>query len=51
VLELINSGKLDIAPFVQTFPMSQINEVFQNTLQHKYTMRSVLVPDEQIVNN
>ncbi len=45
VLELITSGKLKIEQFVQTFPMSQINEVFKNTLEHKYTKRSVLVPD------
>ncbi|MFH1049445.1 MAG: 6-hydroxycyclohex-1-ene-1-carbonyl-CoA dehydrogenase [bacterium] len=45
VVELIASGKLDISPFVETFPMSQINEVFENTLAHKYTKRSVLVPD------
>lgn len=45
VVELINSDKLEITDFVETFPMSEINEVFENTLQHKYTKRSVLVPD------
>ncbi len=45
VVDLIASGKLDIKDFVQTFPMSQINEVFKNTLEHKYSKRSVLVPD------
>ena len=45
VLELISSGKLKIDQFVQTFPMSQINTVFKNTLEHKYNKRSVLVPD------
>lgn len=45
VVDLIDSGKLKIATFVQTFPMSQINEVFTNTLHHKYDKRSVLVPD------
>ncbi len=45
VLELISSGKLKIEQFVQTFPMSKINEVFKNTLEHKYIKRSVLVPD------
>ena len=44
VLELIASGKLRISDFVQTFPLERINEVFQETLQHKYTKRSVLVP-------
>jgi len=45
VLDLIVSGKLDIKDFVQTFPMSKINEVFNNTLDHKYNKRSILVPD------
>jgi 6-hydroxycyclohex-1-ene-1-carbonyl-CoA dehydrogenase len=45
VLDLVASGKLKIAQFIQTFPMSQINEVFKNTLEHKYSKRSVLVPD------
>jgi len=45
VVDLIASGKLDIKDFVETFPMSKINEVFKNTLEHKYDKRSVLVPD------
>lgn len=45
VVDLIAKGKLNIAPFIETFSMSQINEVFTNTLAHKYTKRSVLIPD------
>lgn len=45
VVDLIDSGKLKIDDFVQEFPMSEINQVFQNTLNHKYSKRSVLVPD------
>lgn len=45
VLDLIVNDKMKISQFVQTFPMSKINEVFKNTLEHKYTKRSVLVPD------
>ena len=45
VVELVASGKLKIEKFVETFPLSKINEVFKNTLEHKYTKRSVLVPD------
>ncbi|MBK9283009.1 MAG: 6-hydroxycyclohex-1-ene-1-carbonyl-CoA dehydrogenase [Sphingobacteriaceae bacterium] len=45
VVQLIAEGKLKIKDFVQTFPMSNINEVFKNTLEHKYEKRSVLVPD------
>ena len=45
VVDLIASGKLKIESFIETFPMSKINEVFKNTLEHKYKKRSVLVPD------
>ncbi|MBK7852194.1 MAG: 6-hydroxycyclohex-1-ene-1-carbonyl-CoA dehydrogenase [Bacteroidetes bacterium] len=45
VLQLVANGMLNITEFVQTFPMSKINEVFKNTLEHKYTKRSVMVPD------
>lgn len=45
VVDLIATDKLKIKDFVETFPMSKINEVFKNTLEHKYTKRSVLVPD------
>ncbi len=45
VVALIAENKLKIDQFIQTFPMSKINEVFRNTLEHKYTKRSILVPD------
>ena len=45
VLDLIVTDKLKIDSFVETFPMSTINDVFKNTLDHKYTKRSVMVPD------
>lgn len=45
VVDLIASGKLKIDSFIELFPMSKINEVFKNTLEHKYKKRSVLVPD------
>ncbi len=45
VVQLVANDQLHIDEFVQTFPMSQINEVFRNTLDHKYIKRSVLVPD------
>lgn len=45
VVDLVANGKLKIEKFVETFPLSKINEVFKNTLEHKYTKRSVLVPD------
>lgn len=45
LLRLLESNQLNISPFIQTLPMSNINEVFKNTLQHKYQKRTVLVPD------
>jgi len=46
VVELIASGKLKIDDFIETFPLSEINMVFGNTLKHMYTRRSVMVPDQ-----
>ena len=45
VVELISTGKLNVKEFVEMFPLSKINEVFKNTLEHKYVKRSVMVPD------
>ncbi|MFQ6009322.1 MAG: 6-hydroxycyclohex-1-ene-1-carbonyl-CoA dehydrogenase [Candidatus Zixiibacteriota bacterium] len=45
VLKLTAEGKLKIKPFTQTFPLSQINDIFQQTLEHKLLKRSVLIPD------
>lgn len=45
VVQLVVNDKLHIDDLVETFPMSRINEVFRNTLEHKYVKRSVLVPD------
>ncbi len=45
VVDLLTTGKLKIDDFVETFPLSKINEVFRNSLNHVYRKRSVLVPD------
>lgn len=45
VVDLIATDKLKIDPFIELFPLSKINEVFKNTLEHKYKKRSILVPD------
>lgn len=45
VVDLVADDKLKIDQFVETFPLSKINEVFKNTIEHKYSKRSVLVPD------
>jgi 6-hydroxycyclohex-1-ene-1-carbonyl-CoA dehydrogenase len=45
VVDLVAKDKLKIDQFVESFPLSKINEVFNNTLEHKYNKRSVLIPD------
>ena len=45
VVDLISTGKLNIKDFVELFPLSKINKVFKNTLEHKYVKRSIMVPD------
>ncbi len=44
VLELVRQGKVQIAPFVQTFPLDQINEVFEKVHRREIEQRPVLVP-------
>lgn len=45
VVDLVANDQLKVDRFIQKFPMSEINKVFKNTLEHKYSKRSVLVPD------
>ncbi len=45
ILDLFADGRLSVEPFVEVFPLDQINQIFHNTLAHKYTKRSVLVPN------
>jgi 6-hydroxycyclohex-1-ene-1-carbonyl-CoA dehydrogenase len=45
ILSLFADGRLSVEPFVEKFPLADINQVFQNTLAHKYTKRSVLIPN------
>ncbi len=45
VLDLVTAGKLKVQPFIQTRPMSLINEVFRQALGHKLVKRCILIPD------
>ena len=45
VVDLLAQDKIQIDQLIETFPLSKINEIFRNTLDHKYDKRSVLVPD------
>lgn len=44
-LELVKAGKIQIAPFVQTFPLSKINSVFERVHKRELDKRPILVPD------
>jgi 6-hydroxycyclohex-1-ene-1-carbonyl-CoA dehydrogenase len=43
-LDLVLDGKVKLAPFVERFPLDQINQVFADVHAHKLTRRAVLVP-------
>lgn len=45
VLALVQQGKIQLAPFVQTFPLSEINSVFERVHRRELEKRPVLVPD------
>jgi 6-hydroxycyclohex-1-ene-1-carbonyl-CoA dehydrogenase len=45
VLELVGAGRIKLAPFVQTFPLSEINSVFERLHHRELDKRPVLVPD------
>ncbi|MFQ5676519.1 MAG: 6-hydroxycyclohex-1-ene-1-carbonyl-CoA dehydrogenase [bacterium] len=45
VLELVRTGKIRLAPFVQTFPLSEINSVFERVHHRELDKRPVLIPD------
>ena len=45
VLELVQSGKIKIEPFLETKPMSRIGEVFERQHHGEFEKRQVLLPD------
>jgi 6-hydroxycyclohex-1-ene-1-carbonyl-CoA dehydrogenase len=47
VLEFVRQGKIQLAPFVQTFPLSEINTVFARVHRRELDKRPVLVPELQ----
>ncbi len=44
VVDLILAGKMNIKPFVKTFPLASINEVFEMAHQRKIIQRPIMVP-------
>jgi len=43
-LELVMDGKVSMKPFVQQYPLDQINEVFSAAHEHRLSERAILVP-------
>ena len=43
-LDLVLDGKVQIAPFVETHPLDDINQVFEAVHGRTITRRAVLVP-------
>lgn len=44
VVKLVREGKIQLAPFVQLFPLDEINSVFERAHRHEFEKRPVLVP-------
>jgi 6-hydroxycyclohex-1-ene-1-carbonyl-CoA dehydrogenase len=44
VIDLILAGKMDLKPFIKTFPLASINEVFEMAHQRKFIQRPIMVP-------
>ncbi|MCK6562047.1 hypothetical protein HUU39_23170 [candidate division KSB1 bacterium] len=45
VLTLVQQGQIKLAPFVQTFPLREINSVFARVHRREIDKRPVLMPD------
>ena len=45
VVELVLSGAIDLSDFIETRPMSRINETFDELHRHALKRRPVLIPD------
>jgi len=43
-LKLVMDGKVTMQPFVQQYPLDQINEIFTAAHEHKLSARAILVP-------
>lgn len=45
IVYLVGEGKINIKDFIEEHPLNDINEVFENILQHKYKKRIILIPN------
>jgi 6-hydroxycyclohex-1-ene-1-carbonyl-CoA dehydrogenase len=44
VLDLVLSGKVKIGPFIRTFPLAEINDVFELVHSNRIKQRPILIP-------
>jgi D-arabinose 1-dehydrogenase-like Zn-dependent alcohol dehydrogenase len=44
VLDLVLAGKVKIGPFAKTFPLAEINAVFEMVHRRKIHQRPIMVP-------
>jgi len=45
ILQLIEQGRIDLEPYVERHPLSQINAVLADMMEHRLHRRAILVPD------
>ncbi len=45
VVKLVGQGRLSLKPFTELHPLSRINDIFAQALEHKLLKRAVLTPD------
>jgi 6-hydroxycyclohex-1-ene-1-carbonyl-CoA dehydrogenase len=45
VLQLVEAGEIQLSPFVEVFPLSEINAVFERVHHHDLDKRAILIPD------
>lgn len=42
IIQLVSEEKIKVKPYIEELPLSHINEVFKNSLEHKYKKRIIL---------
>jgi len=45
VIDLVNEGRIKIKPFIETHPLSEINDVFNQAVNNPGLKRPILIPD------
>jgi len=48
-LDLVLDKKIELAPFIERHPLSEINTVFEAAHAHKLTRRAIMVPEVSVI--